>query len=84
MPAVGSSRNTTSGSWISASQGEPLLPAAGERAGGLFDAVADRRQFENVGDSRDEPRLRKPVDPPVELQVLAHGEIGIELNFCDM
>ncbi len=58
-------------------QGQPLLPAAGQRAGQLVLARRQLQPFQRAG----RPGLLQPVEPvdaADELEVLANGEILVE------
>ena len=80
MPAVGSSRNNTSGSWIRAqAKRQPLFPAAGQVCRPAVDAIFKRRQFQHFV-VRCVPAVPaiEPVDAAVEVEVLADRQIGVE------
>ena len=79
MPAVGSSRNTTRGSCISAApsasrcfQPPDSRPARRSAYGSMC------VELERVLDALAQPRAGEPVDARVELEVLEHREIRIQ------
>ncbi len=59
-------------------QCETLLPTAGQRAGQLMNATIQRGHLHHRLTARCEPIALESVDPAIELEVLQHGQVGVQ------